>query len=317
VDRRSAPRRTPAAPSLTDAERSDVALKGLLQQLLTVMQVQRPGVIAGLDSERLHDYRVALRRSRALLDQLPQVLPQRIEARYGKRLATLGTLTTPLRDLDVLLLKFDGYRTLLPEARQGHLAPVREMIETQRQRARQQLIKQLQSADYNRFVKAWQNYLHSAVPMTTPLANARRPIKALADERIWQLYKRALRQGRAISKNSPASDLHTLRKTCKKLRYLLDAFQVLYPEKKIIHMIAVLKELQDQLGEFQDLCVHRQLFAAVQQLPLPDDECTNALDELLHHLKKQQQRQQQRFHGCFKTFASKKHYQRFKELFKP
>lgn len=310
-------KRTPPAPPLTGMERSDVALKGLLDQLLMVMHEQRPGVIKGRDSERLHDYRVAVRRSRALLGQLPQVLPRQVEQRYGKRLAALGALTTPLRDLDVIVLQFDGYRALLPEVMQRDIEPVREMIEAQRQHARQQLVAVLQAPAYSRFFNRWHSYMQSDVPVTTTLANAKRPIKALADERIWKLYRQALRQGAAITKASPASDLHTLRKTCKKLRYLLDAFQPLYPKKKISRMTAVLKKLQEHLGEFQDLCVHHQHFAALQQLPLLDECSTQALDELLHALNKQQQRARKRFHGCFKTFASKKHRHSFKELFKP
>lgn len=310
-------KRTPPAPPLTAAARSDVALKGLLDQLLMVMQEQRPGIIKGRDSERLHDYRVAVRRSRALLGQLPQVLPKRIEQRYGKQLARLGALTTPLRDLDVALLKFDSYRALLPDEMQRDLGPLRELLEAQQQHSRQQLVAFLQAPAYGRFFNHWHSYLQSDVPVTTPLANARRPIKTLADERIWRLYKRALKQGEAITKKSPASDLHTLRKTCKKLRYLVDAFQPLYPPKQVSRMLAVLKKLQDHLGEFQDLCVHQQLFAALQQMPLLDEGCTHPLDKLQHQLKRQQQKQREHFHACFKNFASSKHHQRFKELFKP
>lgn len=304
-------------PELTGACRSDVALKQLLDQLLMVMQGQRPGVIDGRDSERLHDFRIAVRRSRALLGQLPRVLPRRIEARYGKRLAALGALTAPLRDLDVALLKFNGYRALLPEAMQRDLEPARALIEAQQQRARQRLATALQSPAYSHFFSHWHSYLKSAVPVTTPLANARRPIKTLADERIWRLYRRVLRQGVAIIPDSPAGDLHSLRKTCKKLRYLIDAFQALYPPKRVSRVIAVLKKLQDHLGEFQDLCVHHQFFAALRQTPLPEESYSQALDELLRQIERRQHKQRRRFHACFKDFAGNRHRESFKALFKP
>ncbi len=298
------------------AERSDVALKALLSQLLAVMQQNSAAIINVHDNKRLHDYRVAVRRSRSLLDQLPQLLPKRIEQRFSNHFAQLGTLTTPLRDLDVVLLKFDGYRALLPAHLQNSLDSIRPLIETKRQQQRQLLIKHLQSAGYRRFINSWQTYLESAIPANTTLANAKRPVKELADSRIWRLYKQVLQQGGAITKRSPASDLHTLRKRCKKLRYLIDSFQPLYPEKKIQHLIAPLKILQDHLGEFQDLCVHHALFQTLGA-ELPDALEEKALQRLIQALEKQQRQQHKDFHAHFKNFACKKNQQRFKELFKP
>ncbi len=298
------------------AERSDAALKVLLSQLLAVMQQNSAAIINNSHSEQLHDYRVAVRRSRSLLDQLPQLLPKRVEQRYSNHLAQLGALTTPLRDLDVVLLKFENYRALLPKRLQNNLDPLRQLIETKRQQQRQLLIKHLQSAGYRRFVKSWQTYLESPTPANTRLANAKRPVKELADNRIWRLYKKIVQQGGAITNKSPASDLHTLRKRCKKLRYLIDSFQTLYPAKKIQRLIATLKTLQDHLGEFQDLCVHHDLFQRLGA-ELPDALEEKRLQRLLHVLEKQQRQQRKQFHRCFKGFASKTHQQQFKELFKP
>ena len=303
------------ATALAAAERSDVAVKGLLNQLLAVMQENTTGIINGAESERLHDYRVAVRRSRVLLSQLPQVLPKRITERYGNRCAQLGALTTPLRDLDVLLLKFDSYRTLLSQHLQDELDPAWRLIETERQQLHQRLIKQLQSADYLRFINSWQSYLNSTAPAKTTLANAKRPPKELANERIWRLYKKVLRQGDRITKHSPATDLHALRKRCKKLRYLIESFQPLYPEQQIAHLTTVLKKLQDHLGELQDLEAHHDLFQSLRTGTL-DQQCDKALKQLCKALIKQQCAQRSHFHSCFKTFASKQHRQQFRELFK-
>lgn len=310
---RPAPSVTPQF--ITVAERSDAALKVLLGQLLAVMQQNSAAIISAHDNERLHDYRVAVRRSRSLLDQLPQLLPKRIEQRYSNHFAQLGTLTTPLRDLDVVLLKFESYRALLPKRLQNSLDPLRQLIETKRQQQRQLLIKHLQSAGYRRFIKSWQAYLESPTPANTTLGNAKRPVKELADSRIWRLYQQVLQQGAAITKLSPANDLHALRKRCKKLRYLIDSFQPLYPEKKIQRLIATLKTLQDHLGEFQDLCVHHDLFQTLAA-ELPDALEEKALQRLIHALEKQQRQQRKHFHTYFKNFAGKKNQQRFKELFK-
>jgi CHAD domain-containing protein len=304
------------ATALAAAERSDVAVKGLFSQLLIVMQENTAGIINSSDSERLHDYRIAVRRSRTLLGQLPQVLPKRMTERYGNHFAKLGTLTAPLRDLDVLLLKFESYRQLLPQRLQGELDLVLRLIETERQQLQQQLIKQLQSAHYQRFINSWQDYLHSNSPDNTTLANATRPAKALADDRIWKIYKKALQQGKRITKNSPANDLHTLRKRCKKLRYLIESFQPLYPEQQITHLITVLKQLQDHLGEFQDLHVHHDIFQRLRTGLEAQQPCDKALKRLIQALDKQQHKQREHFHDCFNTFANKPHQKEFRALFK-
>ena len=58
--------------------------------------------------------------------------------------------------------------------------------------------------------------------------------------------------GKAIDDDSPAEDLHELRKVGKELRYLLEFFASLYPPEVVKPFVKSLKGLQDQLGRFQD-----------------------------------------------------------------
>ena len=58
--------------------------------------------------------------------------------------------------------------------------------------------------------------------------------------------------GKAIDDDSPAEDLHELRKVGKELRYLLEFFASLYPPEVGKPFVKTLKGLQDQLGRFQD-----------------------------------------------------------------
>ena len=58
--------------------------------------------------------------------------------------------------------------------------------------------------------------------------------------------------GKAIDDDSPAEDLHELRKVGKELRYLLEFFASLYPPEVVKPFVKTLKGLQDQLGRFQD-----------------------------------------------------------------
>ncbi|NJN82995.1 MAG: CHAD domain-containing protein [Caldilineaceae bacterium] len=93
---------------------ADSALKTILLELLVTMEQNEPGLIADLDSEFLHDFRVAVRRTRSALSQVRGVLPSEIEQHFRGEFGWLGEMTGPTRDLDVYLLQFEEYRADLP-----------------------------------------------------------------------------------------------------------------------------------------------------------------------------------------------------------
>jgi CHAD domain-containing protein len=74
----------------------------------------------------------------------------------------------------------------------------------------------------------------------------------LATDRTRRAHTRVLRLGSAITASSPAESLHTLRKRCKELRYVLEFFTSLHDPLLYAAVLADLKRLQDCLGEFQD-----------------------------------------------------------------
>ena len=83
--------------------RSRGGLAILLQQLDT-LEANVDGVLRDIDTEFLHDLRVAVRRTRTALKLLGDVLPGELTLRFASEFRWLGDTTTPLRDLDVYLL---------------------------------------------------------------------------------------------------------------------------------------------------------------------------------------------------------------------
>ena len=81
------------------------------------------------------------------------------------------------------------------------------------------------------------------------------PVEAVTGARIRHVYRRMVRDGRAIGADSPDEALHDLRKRGKELRYLLEFFGGLFPAEVVKPMVAALKDLQDVLGRFQDRTV--------------------------------------------------------------
>lgn len=307
--------------TLEPAQRSDIALKQILQQQCQIMRHNRQAIIDDTDSECLHDFRIAVRRARTAIKQLPDVLPKRLREHHLRQLARLGNLTSPLRDLDVMLSQFDGYRSLLPTDQQADLAPALPFIQQQRQKQWLATRRYLASATCLNFIADWSHYLTEPVTAHTRHRNARRPIKPLADKRIWRLYKKIIKQGSRIEAQSPPEELHELRKACKNLRYLIEFTRSLYRAEKIKNIINTLKRLQDILGTYQDLWVHIAFFARLRQ-QMNDrhrlaSDTDRALAEVMRQLEQQQHHCRAHFHSRFVGFASEKHRNHAEELFKP
>lgn len=245
------------AINLEPGLRADIAAKTIFKHLLKTVKANEQGTLADTDSEFLHDFRVAVRRTRTGLSQLKGVFPEKINAYFAEFFSWLGQITGPTRDLDVYLLNFERYKNSLPVSIREDINPLYDFLLAKKQKAQQELANKLRSQKYNSTLAEWENYLNEPVYGSHVTSPGNLSIKELADLRIWKNYKRVLRQGRTITETSNAETFHELRKTCKKMRYLIEFFQCLYPEKQIKSLIKNLKDLQEVLGDFQDFEVQK------------------------------------------------------------
>lgn len=304
-------------------ERADVATKTILKGLLSTLEANVEGTRANLDSEFLHDLRVATRRTRSALTQIKGVFPPEVVENYKQRFAWLGQVTSPVRDLDVYLMEFDGFQHSLPEPLRPHLEPMRSFLQSHYQDEQQTLARKLRSPHFHKLLREWQRFLDAPVPSLgrgTPGApNARVPVRELADKRIWKMLKRVRKEGRAITQESEPDALHELRKSCKKLRYLMEFFQSLYPGKQVRAQIKVLKVLLDNLGNFQDLAVQADKLRDMAQQMSDSGEAgvdtLLAMGALVGGLLERQHRARLEFACIFGEFDSPEHRQVYKALF--
>ena len=305
---------------LKPGERADVSLKMILSYLLDVMEYHQEGIVKDVDPEFLHDYRIAVRRTRSLLGQLKGIFPKQTLDRATRRFAWLGAATSPLRDMDVYLLAFDGYRESLPAAMRDDLEPVREFLRAHREHEYQALVKVFESKRYHTFIEGWRRFLMAPAPVRTSLSNAGRPNIDVVNERIWKIYRRVIKEGRLIQPDTAPEKLHQLRKTCKKLRYLIEMFRSLYPAGKLKKTIKALKQLQDNLGLYQDLhvqiCTLEKLKGQMQEEGRLPEATDVAIERLVKKLNKRQQKQRAEFEGRFSKFSTKNNRLLFRTLFR-
>ena len=235
---------------------ASVAVAKLLLRLLDTMELNVPGVLRDIDTEFLHDFRVAVRRTRSAIKLLGEVLPADLAKHYKTEFKWLGDVTTPVRDLDVHLLGFDAMAGQLVAASPADLEPLRAFLVRRRAREFRRLAAALRGPRFRAITQDWRKALLEIRDVDGP--RRRRPSAvALALSTTGSSFRRIVAQGGAITQDSPPESLHDLRKRAKELRYLLEFFAPLHDPVAYRKVVSDLKQLQDCLGEFQDSEVQR------------------------------------------------------------
>ncbi len=301
--------------------RTDQVAKQIHLHLLDTLEINIPGTKADLDSEFLHDLRVAVRRTRSALTQVKGVFTDEEVEQFKARLAWIGTITSPVRDLDVYLLDYEKYRDSLPEQFRPDLEPLHQFLLAHQKLEQQAMVKRINSPHFRKLLKEWRAFLEAPVPEQTAAPNATKEVARVAGKRIYKVYHRVLSEGLAIDAYSPADALHELRKNCKKLRYLLEFFTCLYPKKQIKGMIKALKVLLDNLGSFQDLEVQADKLREfahqmVEEGSVPADTLL-AMGMLVDGLLSRQHQARLEFSDRFAQFGNEQTQADFEMLFAP
>jgi CHAD domain-containing protein len=220
-------------------------------EMLRTIELTLPGVVADVDSEFLHDLRVAVRRTRSIQRQLASEFPAEPLGRFRREFRWLGQVTGPARDLDVLVLDLAAMRAQLPEDRASELDPLGDLLHRRRERERRRLVGALESDRTRGLLAGWSEFL-GQLGRAGVNGGGDRLLGMVVGERIRRVYRQMSRAGRSIDDGSPAMDLHDLRKQGKELRYLLEIFAGLYPAEAVRPTVRRLKALQETLGRFQD-----------------------------------------------------------------
>ena len=215
-------------------ERLRAMLRGQLREILA----NDPGTRLGADPESLHDMRVAVRRSRALLRAGSKLIANDVQT-VSLELKWLGGLLGNVRDLDVLI---EELRAQADELDRTDAAAARRLIrklEQRRVRARRAMLKALDGDRYTRLLQRFDEEIDALQPseIDTSLAEiaeaAVKKVRSTADE---------------AGDDPPDELLHKIRKRGKRARYAGE----LAGMKKLVKSA---KRLQDVLGEHQDAVV--------------------------------------------------------------
>ena len=108
---------------LDPEEPASHAAAKVFARLLEVIDDNFPGTLEDVDSEFLHDLRVAVRRTRSLQRQFKAIYPAAGLAHFREEFKRIQGITGDLRDLDVYLLDLPALKASLPRADAGRPRP--------------------------------------------------------------------------------------------------------------------------------------------------------------------------------------------------
>ncbi|MEJ7704762.1 MAG: CHAD domain-containing protein [Geodermatophilaceae bacterium] len=306
----------PEPVRLTGSMPASSAVIAVLHGFLSTVERTLDGVVRDIDPEFLHDFRVAVRRSRSTLKLAGDVLESGPAEQLGRDLKWLGDLTSPTRDLDVYILGLPDMAAGLQSADAGRsrslsslpAGPAPDRVPPPGARVAISPIPQGPRA-LARLGRAGR-----AVGGRPP----RRAPAQLAAQRLRQAHRRVTKRGRAIGSDSAPEALHDLRKRCKELRYLLEIFRPLHDPATHRCALKDLKGLQEVLGEFQDAEVQslavREFAATMISTRSAPAPTVLAMGELAAQLSAHQRHARTEFAASFAAFDSADSRARFREL---
>ena len=214
----------------------------------------------GPDDEYVHQARVALRRMRSalrLLDRKHKDFPEAL----ADGLRWVGTALGAARDADVL-----AHRTLpalvaaVPTPQRAALSTLVSRADLRRDATHATVVATLRRPRYAQLTLRLQAWTLSAPP-------AGRTLLQLAGKLLDKAHRRLFNEARFFAA-LPPERRHEVRILAKRLRYALDVFSVALPAKSTESYIDALSQLQDALGEMNDIAV------AGEALPSLADEAT-------------------------------------------
>lgn len=246
----------PLAPGLGAGAAFQAVARACLRQVTTNAERLRYRA----SPEVIHQLRVGLRRLRSLITSFKPVVA---DARLPAIKAELKWLTGELdaaRNLDVLLR--GDYRAAVVQKEDAEgLKGLGARLRGARRMAYVRAAAAVEGERFRRLLLDLLVWIETG-PWTVAEATAtarERPIRRFATEELQARRRKIARRGRRLRRLDPAQR-HRLRIEAKKLRYAADAFAGLYARpKRARAFIEALKQVQDTLGELNDITVGERL----------------------------------------------------------
>jgi len=249
---------------LTDIEtRADRVVKQILESLLDTIEEERAALHTRESVEAVHQFRVAIRKTRSVAAQLPDAFEKADLDYCLSEFKWIAVVTGPIRDIDVFLERINAYEATGRSGNEGALNELKEWLRSERVAAMAQLDKAVRSRRYQTLMARWRGILARDSGRLSSEADAL-PVERAATGAIGRAHRVLMRRAIALlaDQSFEVTVVHRLRISCKKLRYLLEAFADVLGQERVAGLIEVQKRVQDGAGGFHDLVLQRMRLSA-------------------------------------------------------
>ena len=242
------------------------AFKVIARSCLRQLLANRPGMLAG-KPEALHQMRIGLRRLRTAISIFKDVVADSRQEHIKSELKWITRELAPARELDVFKGEVIGsLRDVVPHDRD--LAEARSELEARRQQAYDDASRAVRSQRFARAVLDAAEWIEIGSWTSTddPMLRLRRErsIEPHAAAELAKRRKKIRKRGQHLRKLDD-EQRHKLRIRAKKLRYGIEFFASVFPDKKNKERrevaLSALKDLQSGLGGLNDIAAREKLMS--------------------------------------------------------
>jgi triphosphatase len=226
--------------------------------------------LARADPEGVHQMRVGVRRFRAAMSLFKDLLHDDQTATVKSELKWLAGELTPAREFAVLTKRvaaslkkqrrkprngIPAFSTALENKHKAALVRAEDAVTSARFRTA--TFEAATWLELGRWLKPEDDLVQSRGEV---------PIDVFAVEQLQRRYRKVRRRGKELAQLG-AKQRHKLRIQVKKLRYAAEFFSGLFADKKAVKrqkkFTSALKQLQDGLGDLNDIAVDERLIASI------------------------------------------------------
>ena len=238
-------------------DRLDLTVHKILHYQFNRFREQIPGLKRDIDTEFVHQARVATRRMRSALRLFRNAVPHATGAYLEGELKWLGEMFGAVRDLDVFLLNLSRFKEQIQHFPEKKKKVFEDWIEKHRRTPVKALINALESPRYESFERRLIRFFEGPLPARPRATQAVKPVREMAPVIITEKLDAVIEQGCAVLGNPKLKEFHRLRIQMKRLRYACEFMAPAY-DGALDPFIDRTVELQDCLGEIQDTVFTRE-----------------------------------------------------------
>ncbi|ACC70948.1 CHAD domain-containing protein [Paraburkholderia phymatum] len=278
--------RTHEIAALGDGAQAESTFAALAAPLVDEALAQNASIHAEASPESLHQLRVALRRLRSLWWAYRPLLDKTENTRQRALYRFLADAAGRTRDWDILLELLTNAKD--ESGASSYLHEVPASLHEARERALATSRETLINADIR-------SVLHDALARTSKELNTapeRHALQKFAAARVRVAEKALRKRMRKASRAKRADDesLHDVRKSGKRVRYLIEFFGPALAGTSHEHTLKHLKNMQQCFGELNDVIASVALLRENMHLFASEEEAHEALT-FLKRRRKQRQRE--------------------------